>query len=258
LPELFVVGDFPNPFGPTAEGRKLKTKAIEAGSWEPDGDDLALVAKQSGGPDHALSPKDLFSLLRVIADSTHKGSLSRLHVITHGNPGDVALAGRINLPKGGVGAATIDLFDKGFNEPTLDKACRSFVPGKKAKIFISTIRERFADDGRIVIYACHSGSARAGPASPPSNVLLGQIAALLGVAVTGFNGLIAFCPNPVRNEILVGIGDCKDTARSVRDIRQLATMSGGSVVTVPKPSGEKLWECSQEEESTSKPKKPKR
>jgi hypothetical protein len=242
--ELFVVGDFDDPYGKDAKGKRAKLDAIANDLWEPDGDDFALVAQQAGAGKKPPTARDVFGLLKLIVDLTQKGSLEKLHIISHGRPGLVALRGSIRLSQGGMGKAQ-PFLGNGLDEESMQSACDRTIPGAKDKIYISDVRGRFSKSAQIILYACHGGSARAGPDSPPSPELGRAIAEFFNVSVVTFNDVIAYCPNPLRGEIRSAVGSCKDAEKTVRNITKLVSLAGNNAVTCPKPSTEKLWGCSE-------------
>ena len=128
----------------------------------------------------------------------HKaGTIRNLNIFTHASDGYIAMSGRVT--EDNVSFSPDDRAE--LNDSLLgDKeeiARTVFGPRgmtEKQKfledITIANVREAFAKDGEIVIYACHGGLDKK---------YLGRIAKLFGVKVKGFTKMIRYTPKTTKD-----------------------------------------------------------
>jgi len=237
--ELTLVGRFPNPFG---NNHAAKVTAINNGAWSPDTDDFVAVAHEAGIK-VPVTMNDVLGLIGSILQRP-KRSLKTINVITHGDPGTIGLTGRIELPRSGaLNTGSTVYFSSREAESITDTSLTtledtgSFTMGTKTFEW-GDVRDRFAPGATMVLYSCKAASGKGGT---PSSVLLKRIAYVMGVAVTGFVDIVAYCVATGGRQLryTVGVGSCTG-GTGVQDFHDLPTQGRNAnpkrVVDVARPA----------------------
>jgi|GEM_PF-3298813 len=164
--DLVFAGGYGRPYrGRNAD--QQETRDAQRGHWHPASIDMRQAAAGSGG---GSGVSTLDALLAHI-ETQGKGAITELGLIAHSNSSHFALAGTINLVQNDV---IFDRADALINVDTLkSKAAR-----------IATLRDRFAEDARIILYGCNAGAGQA---------LLDAISNAFKVCVRGFSDEIQYC-----------------------------------------------------------------
>jgi hypothetical protein len=167
---LNLVGDFVNPWSnPTEEAIH-----IEDWTWAPGSDTWHAVCGTN-----TTTVSSVSQFLGVIKKQT-SGSIERLNLFSHGNPGLLAFTGKIDRSSG---AVVLDV------KSGLDLRIRDLTTPIEGQETYGTIalklQDRFRPKAKMVMYLCNSGS---------DAKLLQAIANAFGVEVGGFQGSVYFCP----------------------------------------------------------------
>jgi hypothetical protein len=196
---LTLLGDFDNPW---KGNPKAEADAIDNKIWEPATDTFDVVARH---PNNNISKQEVkvcpafTSFLGFILNAS--GQIARINVISHTNSGLVAFGGTIDAKKKSVmlnvnqnpgdftamdSAALVELRDES-KEWFLDKQ----------KFTIKGLRQKFAENAEIVLYACGSGFNLA---------FLRDVALTFKVRVRGFKAEIVYFAqwnNTGKNQIVI-------------------------------------------------------
>lgn len=165
---------------------------LAANRWAPQTDDFVAVV---GG--NALSTPSFGELLGAIL-SEADGSVARVNLFTHANKGMVAFSGHIQ--QGAISAQVmLNVNGPGDNMTAMDPTSMTNLsqPGVNFKapkairgktVFtVEDVRKKFAPGAMFVLYACHSGQAKA---------FMDEINAFFGIKVVGFTPVVAYFPPP--------------------------------------------------------------
>lgn len=197
---LTLLGDFSNPW---KGDPKVEAAAIDNKIWEPATDTFDVVARH---PNNNISKQDVkvcpafTSFLGFILNAP--GQIARINVISHTNSGLVAFGGTIDATKKGVmlnvnqnpgdftamdSAALVELRDES----------KSWILGQNQNFTIKDLRQKFAENAEIVLYACGSGFNLA---------FLRDVALTFKVKVRGFKAEIVYFVqwnNTGKNQIVI-------------------------------------------------------
>src|SRR3954454_17314647 len=162
--ELFYAKSYAAPaYGPGAE-----VALVKAAKWSPSSRDFEATAKNSGGGTGVGTLDD------IIAEIGKKpvGSIDELGIIAHSNASYFSLSGTVltsgpNLP------------NVTFTQAGMVDAAG--LQGKQTKI--DAVKDRFAKNAQVVLYACHAGLDHA---------LIQAMAKSFGVCVYGFSDEVAY------------------------------------------------------------------
>jgi hypothetical protein len=187
--ELNVVGQF--EWVPAVSDADLIVE-LAGGRWSPGTDDFAAV------PGGTVTVAPTFGHLLGLIFKQTSGSISRVNLFTHANKDLIGFGGHIE--KRTVTRADVFLNTNGQDDnltamdPTsmtnLNQPGVFFTsPDGKQRIEVADIRKRFAADGMIVLYACHSGQQQS---------FIKSIATFFNVKVFGFTVEIGYFP-PAQN-----------------------------------------------------------
>jgi hypothetical protein len=174
---LNLIGKFENPWknNPTEEA-----KLIEAYKWSPATDSWEAVF----GASTTTTIDSLSRFLGAIKQQQPQ-TIERINLFSHGNPGLIAFAGRIDAK-----TADVTLF----TEKALDLRIADTDPipiggGQEQNtmgIEARNLQDRFTKDAQIILYLCHSGT---------DPELLQAIADAFHVVVRGFSQQVWVCPD---------------------------------------------------------------
>lgn len=171
---LNLVGDFPNPWSNPVE----ESKAIEAWKWAPGTDTWRAVCGAESTTVGRLS-----QFLGII-EKQKRGSINRINLLSHGNPGLIAFSGSIAKATGDVSLDVTKGLDLRIRDaestPTGNGRLQESLGGIAVRL-----RDRFDKNAQIVLYLCNSGT---------DMELLQAIANAFGVVASGFSSAIYFCP----------------------------------------------------------------
>lgn len=197
---LTLLGDFDNPW---KGDPKAEADAIDNKIWEPATDTFNVVARH---PNNNISKQEVkvcpafTSFLGFILNAS--GKIARINVISHTNSGLVAFGGTIDAKKKSVmlnvnqnpgdfiamdSAALVELRDES----------KSWILGQNQSFTIKDLRQKFAANAEIVLYACGSGFNLA---------FLRDVALTFKVTVRGFKAEIFYYVqwnNTGKNQIVI-------------------------------------------------------
>lgn len=199
--EVVIVADYQDPWGNdvAAEVKAMSTSTAKNPTWLPSGKEFKAVVKADlkTAPFRTCRNFDEF---RKIIQSFPKGSLTRVSLITHSDPGRIGVGGNVNKQ----GKASLDgmntftrsemLASETIDSDLLDKLNQHLDtnvaqpdPEQVGTDIRDDLRSRFdPQKGEIIIYGCHSGG---GGLSLNLQILLSRT---LGVSVKGFTGFIEY------------------------------------------------------------------
>ncbi len=198
LAELTITGNFPDPYDDPATQEERDQSQIK--KWAPANRDFLAVAQaDTPKPDKAIfQVSNWLEMLSVIlyanpADPTRsafrpKQSLKRINLITHGNPGLIALIGSVD--KEGEVLLVADGTDELTGPLDSDAAQAATNPAAmlpNGKPLPLSLRDRLHPKCEIYLLACNSGLAG-------SVDLLRDLKLLFKVKINAFADEIAYCP----------------------------------------------------------------
>lgn len=223
LEEITIVAQFPDPYA-TGDTQVERDQA-KATHWAPAHRDFMAVATSgTTGSSKAIYEVSTFlsmvsSILFVDPSKPNSSafrpvqSLKRINVLSHGNPGLIAMSGTVDtngkvmLATGG-GTTGLDgpldiAAAQAAADPTMQLA--------NGKPLAQSLRDRLAPDAEIFLYACHTGQG-------PAILLMQELKALFKVKIRGFSQSIAYCPVIDATHILdrtrTAVGNCDAGAQS--------------------------------------------
>jgi hypothetical protein len=198
--EVCIIGDFQSEWTQakkkTTKPAAPKVKAIEEKRWEPDKDDYTLAATQ-GGCKNPVVVKNVTELMGAILGKKKepfgKRSVTRINIIAHSNPEQIALAGDVVGNNVDWGNKPPDSFIQEDTAEEMERRTVTFRGDRKnAKYSLADVRDRIAANAKLYIYSCRAGVTKAGS---PATAFLGPLAKALGVDIVapkGFVGLKYF------------------------------------------------------------------
>jgi hypothetical protein len=218
IQEITIVAKFPDPYGgqDTQEERDKSTQS----KWAPSTRDFLAVAK-ADTPDPSKAIFEVSTFMEMVSavlftrpsqpDKSPfrpRQSIKRLNVITHGNPGLIAMSGTVDK------SGTVMLHTRGpgaddlsgpIDVTAVQAAANPLLLLANGSGLTQSLRDRFAPDAEVFIYACHSGMGGSLP-------LIQDLCGLLKVKIKGYKKEIAYCPSIDATHILdrafTAIGDC--------------------------------------------------
>jgi hypothetical protein len=190
--------------------------------WSPGTKDFVAVVNTVRAA--AVVAADFGEFLGAIVTSP-PGSIKRINLITHANPDIIAFSGRIVSTATVTRDVRMNVNANGSTMVSLDVQSIKTIaapgvffqlPSNPKKFSISDIRDKFAPDATIVLYACHSGLL---------TTFIQDIADFFKTTVVGFTPEIAFCPPAqsvpkkfTRSGMQLGIGSCASKAQDFRTL----------------------------------------
>lgn len=177
-----MVGSFKNPWAsrPMEEKRRIEATSIDPEAWHPSTDDFTAVC----GKLKPVPVSSFTEFLNVIRQQ-HPGTIGRINIWSHANPGLIAFSGEIDKVSGKVSLDTRGALD--------DSVWGSWPAG--AKIGSEDIvlrraidlRNRFTVGAEIVFYMCGAGDGGLG------KQLLQSVANVFAVTAKGPPSEIMLC-----------------------------------------------------------------
>lgn len=182
--ELNLAGQF--DWDPAMSDDDLLTE-LAGGRWMPGTDDFAAVP---GGT--VLITPTFGNMLGAIFQKG-VGSISRVNLFTHANKDLIGFGGTMSRNSLAPADVMMNTNGTGDNLTAMDPVSMAalnqpgvfFTMPKIPRISVPDIQKRFASDGMIVLYACHSGQI-------PS--FIKSIATFFNTKVIGFSDLIGYYP----------------------------------------------------------------
>jgi hypothetical protein len=184
---LTLLGDFDNPW---KGDPKAEADAIDNKIWEPATDTFEVVARH---PNNKISKQEVkicpafTSFLSFILNAS--GKIARINVISHTNSGLVAFGGTVEKT-GKVMLNVNDRSDPDKHFIAMDSAALVDLRDEEKEWFIDNqrftikdLRQKFAANAEIVLYACGSGFNLA---------FLRDVALTFKVTVRGFKSEIIY------------------------------------------------------------------
>ena len=210
MAEISIIAEY--PFTPkVSEADEIKM--IQQGTWAPGTSDFAGVVSRTGAT--AVTVGSLADALGVIANSS-KGSIQKLNIFTHADPGLISFGGYIN--SNATTSADVEMYTNSGNQAldALDSTSMPFLrnggtfgPNNNLRKFnLASLKDRFTPGALIIVFACHAGS---------DPRLLQDLASTLGVHVIGFTPAIAYCPTytvsppKINRQMDIAFGSCSST-----------------------------------------------
>ena len=217
LAEITIIGRFPNAYA-TADTQQERDQAKIA-KWAPTQRDFKAVANVDT-PQPAKAIIEVTDFLEMIgailfvdpskpdkSKMRPKQSIKRINIISHGNPGLIAMAGSVDQqgtvllqirgPDDGALRGPIDLTSlEAAADPTV------MIGGKAIAL---SLRDRMAPDAEIYLLACHTGMGG-------SIELIKAMKELFHSTIHAFTEEIAYCPTIDDTHILdrafTAVKDC--------------------------------------------------
>jgi hypothetical protein len=164
--DLLFANGYDRPYtGHNAD--QQETRDAERGRWHPASIDMEQAAAGSGGG----SGVSTLGALLAHVEARGKGAIKELDLIAHSNSSHFALAGTIDRVENDV------IFDR--TNALINVDTLKTQGGRIAKL-----RDRFAENARIVLYGCDAGSGKD---------LLDAISNAFQVCVHGFSDEVQYC-----------------------------------------------------------------
>ncbi|OAN59909.1 hypothetical protein [Sphingomonas sp. TDK1] len=201
LTELTIVAQFPEIFT-FADAQEERDKA-KAGQWAPTTKDFLAVAQvDTPNPSKAIFEVDSFLglLSAILFDDPAKPdssafrplqSIKRVNILTHGNPGLIAMSGTVDK-SGGVLLSTAGSGSQNLSGPidvaSVQVAADPNLLLSNGKPLAQSLRDRFAADAEVYLIACHSAMGLSLP-------LMQDMHGLFKVKICAFTKEIAYCPS---------------------------------------------------------------
>lgn len=200
LEEITIVAGFTSEFA--AESAQFERDQAKAGKWAPAVKDFRAVAEvDTPQPKKAIF--EVFGFMEMLgailfvdrakpASSPFRPaqSVKRVNIITHGNPGLIALSGSVDK----TGVVMLDMHpDTGadLNGPidvaAVQLASNQGLKLENGKALVQSLRDRFAPDAEIFLIACNSASGASLP-------LMQDLKDLFTVTIRAYSTKIAYCP----------------------------------------------------------------
>lgn len=201
LTELTIITHFPEAFG-AGDAQAERDKA-KLGKWAPATRDFMAVA-QVDTPNPSKAIFEVSSFLQLISailfvdplkpDSSAfrpLQSIRRVNLLTHGNPGLIAMSGSIDTD----GNVMLSVKGSGAQDLSgpIDVASVQIAVGPNlllpnGKPLAQSLRDRFAADAELYLIACHSAMGLSLP-------LLKDMKGLFKIKIQAFTKEIAYCPS---------------------------------------------------------------
>lgn len=224
LAEITIVADFPDAFA-TPDTQEERDKA-KAGTWAPTRRDFLAVARvDTPQPARAIfEVNDFMAMLGTIlyqdpakpdtSPLRPAQSIRRVNIISHGNPGIIAMSGTVDK-NGGVMLNVRGPNDGDLTGPLDSAAVQAAADPNillpNGKPLALSLRDRFAPEAEIYLLACHTGMGGA-------MLLMQDMQALFKVKIRAFSEAIAYCPTLNQTVILdrtqTAIKDCNSGSTS--------------------------------------------
>lgn len=239
LTELTIVAAFPEVFTP-AEAQEERDKA-KSGQWAPTTRDFVAVA-QVDTPDPGKAIFEVNSFLGMVSAILFEDpskpdrsafrplqSIKRVNILTHGNPGLIAMSGTVDR-SGGVLLSTAGSGSQDLSGPidvaSVQVAADPNLLLSNGKPLAQSLRDRFAADAELYLIACHSAMGLSLP-------LLQDLQGLFKVKICAFTKEIAYCPSLDATHIIdrafTAIGNCDNgSARGYKHLVPDRIVSGGA------------------------------
>ena len=208
LTEITIVANFPDPYAmPNTQAERDQAKI---GKWAPSRRDFMAVAAIDT-PQPARAIFEVSSWLEMLSailfleplrpDSSAfraAQSVKRVNIISHGNPGLIAMRGTVDT-QGNVllntRAQGADLLSGPIDVDAVQAASNPSLQLANGKPLALSLRDRFSPDGEIQLLACHTGMAG-------SILLMAELKKLFKVKIRAFSDVIAYCPQLNDTQIL--------------------------------------------------------
>ena len=211
--EVNIVGSF--VWNPSISDAEMITVLTEGSRdhWAPDTDDFSAAVSSNTKVKPTVNVASTFGEMLGAIWKQPIGKITRVNVFTHANPDVISFSGTITRVPNAKSTVMLNVNGQGDNLTAMDATGMNnlnqpgvnFQTGQGAQtknISIADIRQRFAPNAVIVLYACHSGLI---------TTFIKSIATFFQVKVIGFTSEITyFAPNQTipnkfqRNPMLIG------------------------------------------------------
>ena len=229
LSELTIVASFPDAYA-TPDSQQERDQAVAA-KWAPaDRDFTAVATVDTPEPAKAIFKVSSFleAISAILFVNPHKPdtsvfrpvqSIKRVNIISHGNPGLIAMSGTVDT----VGNVMLTLRAQGadmlsgpIDVAAVQAAADPNLQLSNGKPLALSLRDRLTPDAEIHLLACHSGMAG-------SVLLMEELKKLFKVKIRAFSQEIAYCPQldatKITDRAFTAVGSC--ASGSKRGFRHL-------------------------------------
>jgi hypothetical protein len=197
--ELTIYARFNDPWS----SEKAEVQAMRGGRWEPSNSTFNAVARVHTNSPSVCEDFDTFAgpILKQSA-----GSIARVNLITHSNPGLFALAGRFEVTPTSTTVYLGELTQgetpgSGLTSRRLDQNLINWLNDPAGgQPYRDMIRARWRPDAQFWIYGCHGGAGQ-------GMLLLIEIAKALHVNTYSFHSPIQYDPLYTPKDPTAGVQD---------------------------------------------------
>lgn len=223
LSEITIIAKFPDIYA-TPDTQEERDQA-KAGKWAPTNRDFMAVAKvDTPEPGKAIfEVNDVMAMFGTILFVDPKKpdssafrpaqSLKRVNIISHGNPGIIAMSGTVDK-QGGVMLKVRGPDDGDLTGPldiaSVQAASQPNILLANGKPLAQSLRDRFDPEGEIYLLACHTGMGTA-------ILLMKGMEALFKVKIQAFSDEIAYCPllndTQIIDRAFTAVKECNNGSR---------------------------------------------
>jgi hypothetical protein len=161
---LIIASGYANSYG--GDAAEIAAADPKNKQWYPTTIDYRATAARSGGTGEAKSLGEVIALIAA----EKPGAIQRLGLVGHANQTVFAMAGAVTM-----NPSNVRFFESG----RIDADSLSANSDK-----IKAVRDRFAKDARIVLYACNAGVGKD---------LLDAVSNAFAVCALGFSNEIVWC-----------------------------------------------------------------
>lgn len=230
LTELTIIASFPDAYA-TPNTQQERDQAVAA-KWAPARRDFKAVAEVNT-PEPTKAIFEVSSFLEAISailfvDPSKPNtsafrpvqSIKRVNIISHGNPGLIAMSGTVDTVGNvmlTVRAQGADMLSGPIDVDAVQAAADPNLQLANGKALTLSLRDRLAPDAEIYLLACHSGMAG-------SVLLMQELKTLFKVKIRAFSQEIAYCPQldatHIADRAFTAVGSC--ASGSQRGFRHLS------------------------------------
>ena len=229
LSELTIIANFPDAYS-SPSTQQERDQAVAA-QWAPADRDFTAVAIVDT-PEPAKAIFRVSSFLEAIAaivfvnpskpdtsDFRPVQSIKRVNIISHGNPGLIAMSGTVDTSGGvllGLRAAGADMLSGPIDVDAVQAAANPNLQLANGKALALSLRDRLTADAEIFLLACKTGMGG-------SLLLMEELKKLFKVKIRAYSQEIAFCPQldatKITDRAFTAVGSC--TSSPKRGFRHL-------------------------------------
>lgn len=218
LVELTIIAKFPDAYGDPSSQQE-RDQAV-AGKWAPAKRDFMAVATvDTPEPAKAIFevPTFLDALSVILFVNPLKPdtsafrpvqSVKRVNIISHGNPGLIAMSGTVDTNGGvmlGLRAAGADMLSGPIDVDAVQAAANPNLQLANGKPLALSLRDRLTADAEIFLLACKTGMGG-------SLLLMEELKKLFKVKIRAYSQEIGYCPRldstKITDRAFTTVGSC--------------------------------------------------